>query len=59
MQDFTGAKPNIDTFCVENITLRADIEQLEANNSALAAEIDKLSTHDQNNSLNETFGNAL
>ena len=37
MQDFTGAKPNIDTLCVENTTLRADIEELEANNSALAA----------------------
>ena len=47
MQDFTGAKPNIDTLCVENTKLRADIEELEANNSALTAETDKLST--QNN----------
>ena len=44
MQDFTGAKPNIDTLCVENTKLRADIEELEANNSALTAETNKLST---------------
>ena len=47
MQDFTGAKPNIDTFCVENTMFRASIEELEANKSALAAETDKFST--QNN----------
>ena len=53
MQDFTGAKPNIDTLCVENTKLIADIEELEANNSALTAETDKLSTQ------YNIFGNAL
>ena len=49
MQDFprSRAKPKIDTLCVENTKLREDIEELEANNSALTAETDKLST--QNN----------
>ena len=49
MQDFPGAKPSIDTLCMENTKLRADIEELEANNSFLAAETDKLSTLTQNN----------
>ena len=57
MQDFTGAKPSIDTLCVENTQLRAVIKKLETKNSAQAVEIDKLST--QNNILKEIFGNAL
>ena len=47
MQDFTGAKPNIDTLGVENTKLRAGIKELEAKNAALDTEIDKILT--QNN----------
>ena len=57
MQNFIGAKPSIDTLCVENTKLRAVIKKLETKNSALAAEINKLST--QNNILKAIFGNAL